>query len=424
VLDERAPGGPDFVTDMAELNIGGDFKAILDDRFVLDLTANPDFSQVESDQPQVTVNQRFEVFFPERRPFFMENADYFRTPLTLLFTRRILDPLIGTRFTGRAGGWGVGALLIDDQAPGRIAREGSELDGSRAWFLSGRATRDIGYFSTIGAVYTAREYEGTFNRTGGVDARFRLGTHWTASGMIAGSSTGGGPAPTRNAPAYTTSVSRSDRHVFLSAEYTDIAPDFETRAGFVPRTDIRQLSQFSSYFFLPEDKALVSWGLELYAQAIWDHDGTLLEEEIEPSLEWNFVSNTGFEVNFRYATERLRPQDHAALERTRSYDATIWDIEFRTSLLDWLSVDGNFLFGNQTKPQPGRGRGALHGPLEAPERQPRVSPGHAASDRQRDHMVAVGRPGDRRPDLQRLDPANTLELAVEPRAVAPRDPPV
>ena len=61
----------------------------------LDATVNPDFSQVESDEPQVTANQRYEVFFPEKRPFFLENSDYFDTPETLLFTRRIIDPQYG-----------------------------------------------------------------------------------------------------------------------------------------------------------------------------------------------------------------------------------------------------------------------------------------------------------------------------------------
>jgi hypothetical protein len=69
-----------------------DAKFVIHDHFVLDLTANPDFSQVESEDPQITVNQRFEVYFPEKRPFFLENEDYFRTPLDLFFTRNIRRP--------------------------------------------------------------------------------------------------------------------------------------------------------------------------------------------------------------------------------------------------------------------------------------------------------------------------------------------
>ena len=76
----------------------------------LDFTVNPDFSQVESDEPQVTVNHRFEVFFPEKRPFFLENAGFFATPINLFFSRRILDPQFGARMTGKLGRWAPGAL--------------------------------------------------------------------------------------------------------------------------------------------------------------------------------------------------------------------------------------------------------------------------------------------------------------------------
>ncbi|HEY7821019.1 MAG TPA: DUF5916 domain-containing protein, partial [Vicinamibacteria bacterium] len=93
--------------DLAETNVGLDAKLVLRESLVLDGTVNPDFSQVESDEPQITVNQRFEVFFPEKRPFFIENAQYFQTPLNLVFTRRIADPELGARFTGKAGPWAI-----------------------------------------------------------------------------------------------------------------------------------------------------------------------------------------------------------------------------------------------------------------------------------------------------------------------------
>ena len=72
--------------------IGVDGKAVIKDTVTVDLTVNPDFSQIESDEPQVTINQRFEVFFPEKRPFFIENASYFETPQNIFFSRRIADP--------------------------------------------------------------------------------------------------------------------------------------------------------------------------------------------------------------------------------------------------------------------------------------------------------------------------------------------
>jgi len=86
-LDKAATGGPKFDRS-SEQDVGVDAKFVFNDSMVLDLTLNPDFSQVESDEPQVTVNERFEVQFPERRPFFVENADFFETDSTLVFTSR------------------------------------------------------------------------------------------------------------------------------------------------------------------------------------------------------------------------------------------------------------------------------------------------------------------------------------------------
>ncbi|MCU1347917.1 MAG: hypothetical protein JWO56_947, partial [Acidobacteria bacterium] len=83
--------------------IGIDGKLVLRDSLAADVTVNPDFSEVESDEPQVIVNQRFEVLFPEKRPFFLENSGFFGTPMNLFFSRRIADPRAGARLTGRLG---------------------------------------------------------------------------------------------------------------------------------------------------------------------------------------------------------------------------------------------------------------------------------------------------------------------------------
>ena len=127
-LDDSQPA---FVTDTTG-RAGIDSKIVVKDAFTVDLTLNPDFSQVESDEPQVTINQRFEVFFPEKRPFFIENASYFETPINLFFSRRIADPQVGARVTGKAGDWAVAGLAIDDRAPGRAVppdRSGARRPG-------------------------------------------------------------------------------------------------------------------------------------------------------------------------------------------------------------------------------------------------------------------------------------------------------
>jgi hypothetical protein len=105
-LDTQAP---EFRT-QTDGRPGLDAKIVLRDALTIDVALNPDFSQVESDEPQVTINQRFEVFFPEKRPFFIENAGFFQTPENLFFSRRIADPQFGVRLTGKVGRWALGAL--------------------------------------------------------------------------------------------------------------------------------------------------------------------------------------------------------------------------------------------------------------------------------------------------------------------------
>src|SRR5205823_4600888 len=120
------------------------------DSLVLDSTLNPDFGQIESDEPQVTVNQRFEVFFPEKRPFFQENSNYIQTPLQLVFTRRIVDPLYGARLTGKVGRWAIGTFLANDQLPGKSVLQTDPLSGSNAYFGVIRINHEIGKDNSVG----------------------------------------------------------------------------------------------------------------------------------------------------------------------------------------------------------------------------------------------------------------------------------
>ncbi len=93
-LDNPLTGMPQF-RKQNDARVGLDAKAVLFRAFTLDAAVNPDFSQIESDEPQVTANQRYEVYFPERRPLFTENAQFFSTPEDLFFSRRIVDPQFG-----------------------------------------------------------------------------------------------------------------------------------------------------------------------------------------------------------------------------------------------------------------------------------------------------------------------------------------
>ncbi len=168
---------PSFL-DRFEHRAGLDAKFVAKDSLTFDVTLNPDFSQVESDDPQVTVNQRFAVFFPEKRPFFIENAGFFMTPINLFFSRQIFDPQFGTRMTGKLGKWTLGALVIDDRQPGLGFTSGPY--NTRAVDGVVRVTREFGNQSYIGGFFSSRDFADTSNRVASLNARLKFSKNWVA----------------------------------------------------------------------------------------------------------------------------------------------------------------------------------------------------------------------------------------------------
>jgi len=337
-LDTRDPANPQFVSRKFDPQVGLDGKAVLKDSLVLDATVNPDFSQVESDQPQVTVNQRFAVNFPEKRPFFLENANFFQTPLDLFFSRNIADPQFGVRLTGKVGHYAIGTLLADDQSPGEVVPPGDPLAGQRAHFSVVRINRDIGKQSTVGMIYTDREFAGRYNRVGGIDGHFKLTPNLTLDwqGVTSATTLPGG---FRSAgPAYKVHLQRIGYRFYYNLNYEDLSPGFNTETGFlgndtaerfVPysrsiprpavRPDFRSLGQFITYRFRPESKTLISWGPFLYLDPVWDHAGNQLDTYYDTGWSWELTGKTYFEVYQAADHEMLRPQDYQVLPANRVY---------------------------------------------------------------------------------------------------------
>lgn len=348
--------GPAYVKDSFDTEVGIDIKKVWDDHIVTDLTINPDFAQIESDQPQVTVNQRFEVFFPERRPFFLENADMFRTPINLLFTRRIVDPELGARITGKLGPWAIASLIIDDKAPGHLAPLDDPGHGDSALFGTVRINRDIGKQSRLGAMAVQRDFADESNRVLSVDGRLKWNEHWVSSMQAAMSSTKRPNADDDSGQAAFFSTSRSGRHFNYSGTLSDISDDFEAAAGFVPRTDIAEMDHFASWLFWPDDGGrLVRWGPEISSHHVWDRHGKRLDEELGVSLEWEFPGQTELEIKVNHDRERLTAEDNPFLATDRDYNSSFIALEYRTSAWKTLSISGETSIGQRINLQPAPG---------------------------------------------------------------------
>ncbi len=328
---------PAYVTD-TDGRAGLDSKVVLKDAFTVDLTLDPDFSQVESDEPQVTINQRFEVFFPEKRPFFIENASYFQTPINLFFSRRIADPQVGVRVTGKAGGWALAGLGIDDRAPGERVPAGDPAHDRRTGIGVVRLQRDLPNQSSFGVLATTRDFASSDSRVVSVDGRYRFSDTLAATGQAAFSQTRALDGTSRSGPAFSLELDRSGRTWGAFVRYEDLSADFRAPLGFVQRVDVRRIRPFVRYTWFPGKGALVSIRPELSGTALWDHAGTLNDWRGNAELQFELKGQTDIEVGLNESMERFEGIEF----RKRAASLAL-----ETAWLKWLETSFSFDRGQE-----------------------------------------------------------------------------
>jgi len=248
-----------------EADFGLNMTYGLTSNLTLDGTYNPDFSQVEADAGQIAVNERFALFFPEKRPFFLEGTEIFNLPKQLVYTRSIANPIGGAKLTGKVGAWNVGYLgAVDESLDGG--------DDAVANIL--RVRRDIGGSSTLGMVYTDRTLHGNeFNRVAGADARLVFAQRYTVT--LVGSTSFSGVPDTGTAVGslWSARVERAGRALSFTAEIEDSDKDFEAGSGFLRRTGDTQVETTVRYNRYGTSGSLIErWGPSLELRGYWDHD--------------------------------------------------------------------------------------------------------------------------------------------------------
>ncbi len=173
-----------FVNDPIKADLGVTLKYTISPNITLDAAINPDFAEIEADAPVVTANQRFPIFFTEKRPFFLEGKEIFDSPLSPFYSRTIVDPDVAAKLTGKIGRNSFGFLVASDNAPGNYSDDEildpvigpriSEFVDKNALFGVLRLKRDIGKENTLGFFATARVFPKNRNFTGGFDGKFKL----------------------------------------------------------------------------------------------------------------------------------------------------------------------------------------------------------------------------------------------------------
>jgi hypothetical protein len=239
----------------------------------LDGTIFPDFSQVESDAGLVTVNERFALFYPEKRPFFLEGIELFSTPSQLVYTRQIIDPKFGGKVTGKIGRYGIAYLTARDEAP----------DGDVTFNIA-RIRRDLGASSLAGVTFTDRTGAGGYNRVAAADVRYMFGKMYYLQGQVGGSWTedpGGSPT---SSPLWLAEFDRTGRAWGFNYKLSGVGEHFTSYSGYIPRNNIVEGHAFNRYTYYGEKGALIeNVTVFLAPQRIWSYRGFGSEAAIEGS---------------------------------------------------------------------------------------------------------------------------------------------
>ena len=259
---------------------------------VADATVNPDFSQIESDRPQIEVNRRFPLFFPELRPFFIEGNEIFniRGPVRFVHTRTIVDPLFGAKLTGKTGKFAVGVLAANDDGPGNLEDRDDPLYGKSARTFIGRVKYDLYPESHVGVIATSRDFQDSSSRLGGVDASFRLSPQRTVSVVAVGTQHRDLEGIERDGHVFDVNLRQNGRNIDWFFGAYEISPDFDTDVGFVRRTDQRRTSGNASYRWFPQSWVL-DWGPRFSYGRNWNFDGVLEDENAGLNVSASFARN-------------------------------------------------------------------------------------------------------------------------------------
>ena len=321
----------------AEHHAGLDAKAVIRDALTLDMALNPDFSEIGTDDPKVQVNQRYEVVFPERRPFFLENASIFSTPEQLFFSRRIVDPQFGVKLTGSMGRLGVGALAADDRAPGEVLLQGETGHGDRAVDGVFRMEREFGHQSHVGAFLSGTKFNSTSNRVGSVDLRYVLPGNWTLAGQATTTHTQQSATQSAAGPGYKLTLGKMDNHVNFQNYFTDRSPGMNATLGYIARTDIRRFENFTNYQWKPSGKyGVMAYGPFFDNFVIYDHEGRLQ----------NWTAQQGFQITLPRLTSLAlaEEQDYEYYQGIGFREHSIV-ANLMTSWFKWLDMGASYSQG-------------------------------------------------------------------------------
>src|SRR5215471_8496995 len=341
----RGDLGSELVNKPIKFNGGLDAKWTPNQNNAIDGTLNPDFSQVESDVAQIAVNQRFALFYPEKRPFFLEGLELFSTPIQAVYTRSITSPRWGLRGTGKVGAYQYTGFIAVDRGGGSVIIPGpngsSFADQDFSSFVGmARVRRDFGR-SFVSFLATDREVEGSgYNRVYGPDFQWRAGDHDTVTGQLLFSNT---ETPNRpdlaaewdgrrlNSHAADIWYQHSTRKWDWFTEYKDLGDDFRADDGFVPQVGYRENYGEVGYTIRPTNFPISRVRFFLQGDYQRDRSNDLISQSVSPGFGLDAMWN-GF-VRIRYADDKVRSGDEVFPRKQVVYQINLSPSYFLSGIL-------------------------------------------------------------------------------------------
>jgi hypothetical protein len=298
--------------DKAEPDLSLTGKYGLTPSLILDGAYNPDFSQVEADAGQVDVNLRYDLYFPEKRPFFLEGSDIFNLaglsgasyPIEVVHTRDIVDPRGGFKLSGKLGRKDTVAVILaaDETSSAEVE---SVASARYAYFSIARYRRAIRADGYLGAFLTDREWGGHFNRVAGPDGQIRLSEATLLSFHALGSSTGGGGGEARrqDGVAAGLDVLYDTRNFRIDIGFQGISRDFATESGYFTRTGFAMAGLTISPLLYPRSEVLRRVVPSLTSLQLRDEPSGLWETNNSLTLSFILVRSSQVAAGYIYSTE-------------------------------------------------------------------------------------------------------------------------
>ncbi|HYX31208.1 MAG TPA: DUF5916 domain-containing protein [Pyrinomonadaceae bacterium] len=345
-----------LVNEPLKFDLGVTAKYSLTPTVTLDLAVNPDFAQVEADQTVVTANQRFPIFFEEKRPFFLEGIDIFQTPIQAVHTRAIVDPDIALKLSGKRGKNTFGILFASDNAPGSFTAEEKQdtvnlptiarFINKNAYVGILRLKHDVGRQSYIGVLFTSYNFMEKHNQLAGIDGRFQISKQKTFRFQVLGTTSrrcffepaldahrpapsdgcfgGYDPAPgnptrpaetndyyrTGNGLAYQWNYNRDGRHFYYGANGNGQTQDYRADLGFTRRLNTNHESIFAGYNSEQKPKAkLINWNINEGGGVNFNWQGLSQDWDHSTGVNLNFQHNTSIGFGADEGYERIFEQE-------------------------------------------------------------------------------------------------------------------